>query len=206
VNKLRAAVGQVDFAYDAVNLDVGQHVLAGAAFHARAFTGLSYARLQQRLVSSFFGAPPEPGAVFPQSVPLSLSLDQTSTYNGVGPRFGLAATYVLPRGFRLVGQCAGALLVGRKEPSQYLFTATAPELALVGIPVNQEQIRSDAFTQVVYSFDAKVGIGYSHVFCNGSAFTLEAGFMAATYIDAFSAYQTNHNVLPSRSPPFRPRA
>jgi hypothetical protein len=31
---------------------------------------------------------------------------------------------------------------------------------------------------------------------NGSSFTVDAGFMAAAFIDTFSAYQTNHNVLP----------
>jgi hypothetical protein len=33
-------------------------------------------------------------------------------------------------------------------------------------------------------------------FCNGSTFTLEAGYMAAIYFDPFSAYETNNNVLP----------
>lgn len=191
VNKLRSAEGQVQFAYDAVNFDFGQYVNVGPSMQVRMFAGLSYAKLEEQLVSSFFGAPPDPDAVFPLSVPLFISLNTTSTYAGVGPRFGLDTAYEIPRGFRLTGQLAGALLIGRKQPSQYIFTATAPELALVGISVNYEDISSADFTQVVYSSDAKLGIG-----CSGSRFAIEAGYTAATYIGPFSGYETNHNVLP----------
>jgi hypothetical protein len=196
VNKLRSAAGQVNFAYDAVNLDLGQHVAIGPLMRLRFFGGVSYARLQERLVSSFFGAPPDATATFPQNVPLSISLNSTSTYNGAGPRFGIDPTCELPGGFRLTGQLAGALLIGRKQPAQYEFTATAPDLAAVGIGVNREYIGSDAFTQVVYSGNAKLGLGYSYVFGSGSIFTLETGYLAAIYLDAFSTYETNHNVLP----------
>ncbi|MGO8878372.1 MAG: Lpg1974 family pore-forming outer membrane protein [Desulfomonilaceae bacterium] len=183
VNLLRSAEGQVEFAYDAVNLDVGQYVNVGSSMQVRMFAGLSYARLQEQIVSSFFGAPGN-------SVPLFISLNNVSSYSGVGPRFDLDTTYEIPRGLRLTGQLAGALLIGGKQPSQYLFTATSPELAAVGIQVNHEHIGSDNFTQVVYSFDTKMGIGF-----NGPRYNLEAGCMAAFYIDPFSGYETNNNVL-----------
>jgi hypothetical protein len=199
VDKLKSATGQVKFAYDVVNLDFGQHVQVGSSLAVRLFAGASYARLQERLVSSFFGVPPDPNAPFPLSVPLSLSLNNTSTYSGAGPRFGLDTTYEFPRGFRLLGHLAGALLIGRKQPAQYELTATAPDLALVGIAVNREHISSEDFTQVVYSCDAKLGIGYSYVFLSGSTFTVEAGYMAAIYIDPFSGYETNNNIIPLQS-------
>ena len=183
VNKLRSARGQVEFAYDVVNLDFGQYVNVGPWMHVRMLAGLTYARLQERLVSSFFGAQPDPNAAFPLSVPLLISLDNTSTYSGAGPRFGLDTAYEIPRSFRLTGQLAGALLLGRKEPSQYLFTATAPDLALVGIAVNEERIGSKDFAQVVYSCDAKLGIGW-----NGSTFNFEACYIVATFIGPFSGY------------------
>jgi hypothetical protein len=181
----------VEFAYDVVNLDFGQYVSIGPSMMVRMFAGLSYARLEEQLVSSFVGAPPDPAAVFPQTEPLFISLNATSTYAGIGPRLGFDTAYEIPQGFRLTGQLAGALLIGRKQPSQYLFRATSPELALVGIALNPEKIKSEDFTQVVYSCDARLGIG-----CNVSAVTLEAGYTAAAYIGPFSAYETNHNVLP----------
>src|SRR5262249_47950529 len=50
VNKLKSATGQVKFAFDEVTLDIGQHVMIGPAVHIRGFGGLSFARLQERLV------------------------------------------------------------------------------------------------------------------------------------------------------------
>jgi hypothetical protein len=196
VNKLRSAQGQVKFAFDEVDLDFGQHVFIGPSLQFRLFGGVSFARMREQLVSSFFGAPPGPDAEFPRSVPLSLSLDNASSFWGFGPRCGLDTTYEVGYGFHVAGQLAGALLIGRKQPSEYLFTATAPELAAIGIAVNRELIRSDSFTQVVYSVNARLGIGYCHSFCNGTTFMLEAGYMAAIFTDPFSAYETNNNVLP----------
>ncbi len=174
----------MQFAYEAVNLDFGQYVNVGSSMQVRMFAGLSFASLQEQLVSSFFGVPGT-------SVPLFISLNNTMTYAGVGPRFGLDTAYEIPRGFRLTGQLAGALLIGEKQPSQYLFTATSPELAAVGIQVNHEHISSADFIQVVYTCDTRMEIGF-----NGSRYNLEAGYMAAIYIDPFSGYETNNNVLP----------
>lgn len=171
VNDLLSAEGRVEFAYDAVNLDFGQYVNVGPSLAFRMFAGLSYARVQERLLSSFYGAPPAPDAVFPEDVRLRISLNNTSTFWGIGPRFGLEATQKTRHGLRFTGQLAGALLVGRTQPAQYLFAATAPDLALVGIPVNREHVSSDPFTQVVYAGDAKLGIGYSRALSKGSVFS-----------------------------------
>ncbi len=196
VNKLRSARGQASFEYDVVNFDFGQYVNIGSWTRVRLFGGLSYVRLEEQLISSFFGAPPDPSALFPESVPLFIALNAITTFAGVGPRFGLDTSYEIPHGFRLTGQFAGALMIGPKQPSQYLFAATAPELAAVGISVNRESINSANFTQVASSWDGKLGIANSYASCKGSAFTIEAGYMATVYIDPFSAYETNHNVLP----------
>ncbi len=196
VNKLLTAAGQVKFAYDMVDIDFGQYVNVGSSLQFRLFGGISYARLQERLYSSFYGAPPDPHAPFPLSVPILLSLNNSTIFNGAGPRFGLDTTYNLPRGFRLTGRVAGAALIGRSKPAQYVLTATSPELAGLGIPVNREFISSTAFTQVVYAFNAKLGAGYTYVFSNGWTANIEAGYMAALFIKPFSSYETNNNVLP----------
>jgi hypothetical protein len=196
VNKLLTAAGQVKFAYDMVDIDFGQYVNVGSSLQFRLFGGISYARLQERLYSSFYGAPPDPHAPFPLSVPILLSLNNSTIFNGAGPRFGLDTTYNLPRGFRLTGRVAGAALIGRSKPAQYVLTATSPELAGLGIPVNREFISSTAFTQVVYAFNAKLGAGYTYVFSNGWTANIEGGYMAALFIKPFSSYETNNNVLP----------
>ena len=133
--------------------------------------------------------------MFPNSVPLYLSLNNTSSFSGVGPRFGFDTTYEIPRGFRFTGQLAGALLIGQTQPSQYLFTATAPDLAAIGIPVNNEGIYSDRLTHVVLASNANLGMGYSRALRNGSIFTIDGGYLAAVFVNPFAGYETNSNIL-----------
>lgn len=196
VEKLRRAEGIAKYAYDAVNLDFGQHVDFGSSLDLRLFAGLSFARLQETVESSFYGDPPEPGSMFPATVPLILTLDNTSTFTGVGPRFGVDSLYQTQGGLRFTGQIGAALLVGRTEPSQYVFGAVAEDLAVLGMSSNQQRITSGGFTQVVYSADAKLGIGFEHIFSGGNSFSIDAGYQASIYADPFAGYATNHNVLP----------
>lgn len=195
VNDLRTADGHVYFDYDEVNLDFGQQINIGSALNLRFLAGVSYANLQEQVISNFHGLPPAPNAPFPDSVPLLISLNNTATYWGVGPRFGIDTTYRGRRGLRLVANFAGALLVGRKQPAQYLFTATAPDLAAVGIDVNNEFISSDKYTEVVSAFDGKLGIGYDYRFRRGGKLTLDAGYLASVFNNPFSGYETSDNVL-----------
>ncbi len=195
VNLLRSATGQVNFAYDQANFDFGQYINICSSLTVRFFSGLSFARVQERLVSSFFGAPPAANAVFPDNVPLYLSLNNTSTFSGVGPRLGFENSYQTPSGLRFTSQLAGALLIGQTQPSQYLFTATAPGLASIGIPVNNEGIYSNRLTHVVYAANAKLGLGYSRVLSNGSVFTFDGGYLAAVLVNPFAGYETNSNIL-----------
>ena len=115
VNLLRTAQAQVKFAYDSVNLDVGKYIAVGPALTFRLFAGLNYSRLQEKLLSSFYGVPPDPSAPFPANVPVMLSLNNTSTFWGIGPRFGFDTTYQTQSGWRLTSQLAGAAPSGRRR-------------------------------------------------------------------------------------------
>lgn len=196
VHLLRRAEGIASYKYDSVNLDFGQHVDFGSSLDLRLFAGLSFARLQETIESSFYGAPPDVDAMFPASVPLILSLENTSKFTGVGPRFGVDSLYQTQGGLRFTGQIAAGLLVGRTEPAQYVFGAVAEDLAAIGIMYNEQQVTSGGFTQVVYSADAKLGIGFEHFFSGGNSFSIDAGYQASFYADPFAGYATNHNVLP----------
>lgn len=199
VNLLLSADAQVKFAYDAVNLDFGQFVSIGQSLTLRLFAGVSYAKLQERLYSNFYGVPPSSTAPFPENVPLRISLDNTTSYWGLGPRFGFDSSYQTRHGLRLTGQLAGALLVGQTQPAQYVFTATAPDLAAVGITENYEQVGSEAYSHVVLATDARLGIGYTRVLRGGAVVTVDTGYLAAIYLNPFAGNETNSNVLALQS-------
>lgn len=191
---LKATQAQVDFDYDMVNIDMGQAVNIGSNNQLRLFAGLTCVRLRERLISTFYNDPnidPVPPVfAIPNPSLRSISLNNTSTYTGLGPRLGLADTYNLSHGFTCVGQLSGAILGGWTEPAQYSFTADFLDA------VNSEQISSPSASQVVYACDAKLGVGYSRQLGNGSVLTIESAFKAVVFINPFSTYETSTNVLP----------
>ena len=69
-------------------------------------------------------------------------------------------------------------------------------MAAVGIPLNVEGIYSRTYTHVVGSLYAKLGIGYNRPLANGSVLTIDGGWLAALYLNPFSGYATNTNILP----------
>jgi len=191
---LKATQAQVDFDYDMANIDVGQTVNIGSNTQLRLFAGLTCVRLREQLVSTFYNDPnivPVPPVIaVPDPTLRYITLNNTSTYTGLGPRLGLTTAYKLPQGFTFVGQLSGAILEGWMQPAQYSFAAVFDDV------VNSEQISSRTVSQVVYAGDAKLGLGYSCALRSGSVLNIECGFKAAVYIDPFSTYETSTNVLP----------
>ena len=191
---LKAARGEVAFDYDLVNLDMGQSVNIGTSTQVRLFGGVSWVRLQEQLVSTFFNDPnidPVPPVVAPANPDLrSIMLNNTSTYYGAGPRLGVTSSHSLPRGFSLVGEVTGAVFGGSMQPAQYSFSG------VYDAKVDAEQIRSRRVSQVVWNGDTKLGIGYKRRTARGSILTLESGFKAAVFVNPFSTYETSTNVLP----------
>jgi len=191
---LKSARGDVDFDYDLVNLDMGQSVNFGPSTQVRLFAGLSWVRLQQQLVSTFYNNPnvvPVPPVVAPPNPSLeSITINNTSTYNGAGPRLGLTTLHSLPRGFSFVGELSGAVLAGSMQPAQYAFAGVYENARDI------ERITSDRETQVVWNGDTKLGLGYSRRLAGGSILRLESGFKAAIFVSPFATYETSTNVLP----------
>jgi len=190
----KTAQGNVDFSYDSINLDVGQTVNIGCSTQVRLFAGLTFARLRQQLVSTFFNDPnivPVPPVLAPPNPDLEyITINNTSTYTGVGPRLGLSTEYSLSRRLTFVGQLSGALLEGWMQPAQYSFTGVFDN------NTDTEQISSDTVMQVVYATDAKIGVSYTRPVGRVSVLSIETGFKAAVYLNPFSTYETSTNVLP----------
>ena len=191
---LKGTQAQVNFDYDMVNIDVGQTVNIGSNTQVRLFTGLGWVRLREQLISTFYNDPnivPVPPVIaVPDPLLRSISLNNMSTYTGLGPRLGLTTAHNLSHGFTFVGQLSGAILAGLVQPAEYRFTGVFEDA------VDSEQISSQRVPQVVYTSDAKLGLGYSRLLGNGSVVNIESGFKAAIFINPFSTYETSTNVLP----------
>ncbi|KGP63364.1 membrane protein [Legionella norrlandica] len=181
---LKLAHSSLSFNYDAVNLDIGKFVNFGSKLQTRLFTGLGSAWIEEELISTFRGF----------SLPI-LSLNNTSTYKGVGPRLGFHNSYNIKNGFNLVGQLAGAVLYGRMQPAQYQFTGTSEQLIIARIFVNREGLANPSVNQLVPALDAKLGLSYLYALKQGYELNFEAGYMGALYFNPLSSYETNTNVI-----------
>ena len=80
-----------------------------------------------------------------------------------------------------------------------LVTFAPPAALFAGVfddNADIEQISSNRVTQVVYTCDTKLGLGFNRQLANGTLLNLESGFKAAVFVDPFATYETSTNVLP----------
>jgi len=184
VASLKRATAKLNFDYNSVNLDIGKFVNFGSDLQTRFFAGLESTWIKEKLISNFYGQPK-----------ILFSLNNTSSYSGVGPRLGLHNSYDVSHGLNLIGQFAGAIMMGRMQPAQYEFAGASSDLALVGIGLNREKVASSRVNQIVPAVDAKLGLSYNYILQQNSELNFELGYMGAVYVNALSAYETNTNVI-----------
>jgi len=175
--------GDVSFAYDSANFDAGQTFCADCAFQLRVFAGAEFARINQNLTGTFLS---DDGVT-------SASNTTTSLFTGAGPRLGMRGQYALGD-FRLFGEMAGAGLIGTTQ-SRINFSAVSTAAPGLAQPNNQS-LTSPNETQVVPSFDTRLGTAYSFPPSNYGQFKIEVGYQAAVYMNAVNHYALTQVTVP----------
>lgn len=187
-NVFQRAQGSVDFGYDAVNLDAGHQMNVGGCVQVRLFGGLQYARIREKLEASFASDDDQ----------TTSSNTTDSLFNGVGPRIGVRAQRG-SGGFQILGELAGAALVGTME-SRIDFTATSPSQSGLSVPPNNPQsLTSPNATQVVPALDTKLGASYALPCGRCGLFKIEGGYQAAVYVNAVNEYSLTEVVTPTNT-------
>ncbi len=189
-----AVSSDADFKYDAVDLDVGQYISVGTRLQTRLFAGLRYAQVRNDLTDTYAGDFSGAGDGTPAllaPIPFSDVEVYNSKFTGIGPRFGVDATYHVGNCFGIVGHVAAALLVGRVETSTNLSFQES------GVSPSSVSVTADNQTRVVPAFDAQLGIDYTWpISNNASSFTVEAGYQATQYVDAIDRLNTTFDGSP----------
>jgi hypothetical protein len=167
--------GNVSFAYDSVHVDAGHTFCADCLFQFRVFGGAEFARISQNLTGSF------------QSADGTTSASNTteSLFTGAGPRFGMKGQYDIGN-FQFFGEAAGAGLIGTAQ-SRINFSATSTAAPGLAQP-NMQALTSPNETQVVPSFDAKLGTAYVFPPSSYGQLKIELGYQAAIYMNAVNQY------------------
>lgn len=177
-----------DINYDAVDLDVGQYLSLGTRLTTRLFMGLRYAQLKNDLTNTYSGA-------FADDATGSENDFYHSKFTGIGPRFGIDASYNVWKCLGVVGHMSAALLVGQVEANTTLSNTSTESSTTTS---STSSITADNQTRVVPAFDAKLGLDYSVPLQNGISYmTIEAGYQVTQYVDAMDRLNGNVGSSPS---------
>jgi hypothetical protein len=179
------AQGAATSRYDAVNFDAGHTFCADCLFQLRVFGGAEFARIDQTV-----------SAMFQSLDGLTTAANTTdSLFTGAGPRLGMKGQYAIGY-FQFFGEAAVAGLIGTTQ-SRINFSATSPALLGLGVTQpNTQSLTSPNETQVIPSFDARIGTAYIFPPSNYGQFKLEAGYQAAVYINAVNQYALTQVTTP----------
>jgi hypothetical protein len=157
--------------WDALNLELGQHVDFGENKNVRFHGGIQYANLEATDYSLFRSV------IFEGALVVQNSQNRTKQeYSGFGPRFGLDMDYDFKNGVAIYANGAAAVLVGKSQ---------------VNDASDEEPNRSEINSYIVPEIEGKVGVKYSHAMAQGTLMA-DLGYMAVNY---FSAIYTTQEAL-----------
>jgi hypothetical protein len=171
-----SASGEVEYEFDSVDLTFGQYINIGPRLQTRLFTGLRWARLENEL-SAFYNVF-DAGEV---DVASTFSAESESTFNGVGPIFGVEANYDVGYNIGIAGYFDIALLVGRINLDQDTHVTTFDDGAID--EQGNTDFDYDSLNVVTPAWDARLGANYTYFMNNGAAFKFEIGYQVSKYVD-----------------------
>jgi len=166
--------------WDAVNVELGQHVDFSEWSVMRFHGGFQFARIQNNHRSRLHPFLPLLTAVTTPSVIAPIELSRSDRrFNGFGPRIGTDFSYNLGNGFGIYANGATAILVGKSKFNSGIGNNPVLNNILtpfVGFPGRASR------TIVVPEIEAKLGAQYTYAMAQGDL-TLDAGYMWVNYFD-----------------------
>ncbi|MBA2656684.1 MAG: hypothetical protein H0U70_06815 [Tatlockia sp.] len=172
--------------WDAVNIELGQHVDFSEWKIIRFHGGAQFARIEDGAranrhlpLSNFVGT----SNVTTTAAAYNHLIGSESRFNGFGPRVGLDMTYSMGNGFGIYANGATALLIGQSKLNgafgyNQSTTSTVNSDLFLG---NNNNRRSR--TTMVPEMEAKLGAKFSYAMAQGDL-TLDAGYMWVQYWNA----------------------
>jgi hypothetical protein len=184
------ALGNVQFKFNELNVNLGQYVEFGECLKTIIFVGVGMTSIKQKVNSLYSNSN---GTIVRRII-------VPSNFFGAGPQLGIDFSYDLIGNFYLAGKGLCSLLSGKLKNHTF-YLALAPELEAIGVtPPNKQQTCVNKRTAVVPAFEQKIGVGYS---CCDECFSvyLEAGFQSQIYISALQSIDMGSEVV---TPPVIP--
>jgi len=161
--------------WDAVNLELGQHVDFGDMKSMRFHGGFQWARTNLEREAAAITTVPVAGVVAGSIA----AVETDSTFNGFGPRVGADFMYGFGNGFGIYANGATALLIGENKFSTSTFVSTTGEITTFG---GERDL-------MVPELEGKVGATYNWAMAQGNL-GIDAGWMWVNYFDSLH----NHSI------------
>jgi hypothetical protein len=179
--------------WDAVNLELGQHMDFSSLKNIRFHGGFQYAKVQTRNTNT--ATSPSSSSSLNQIGANGSRVDLISStselkYIAFGPRIGTDLFYSWNR-FSVYANAAAALLVGTRKFDTTVVGAT--NAAANGVPLGTPYLAlfSSSTTAIVPELEAKTGVNYTYAMAQ-SSLILDAGWMWVNY---FNAQQTTNDTM-----------
>lgn len=182
-NDFANAHGEASNEFNAIDLNFGQYIDITPRLQTRLFAGLRYAEVERDLISSYHGETHVNDVLNIRNS----SVDSDSTFNGIGPLFGMTANYLVGYGFGITGGVDAAILVGNIAFDQTLQVRTG-----VSSPfISHDTFDFDDTKVIVPAFDAKLGVDYVYAMNNGMEFKIELGYLVSKYFDVIETAEVS---------------
>ncbi|MGQ3889576.1 Lpg1974 family pore-forming outer membrane protein [Legionella sp. CNM-1927-20] len=150
--------------WDAVNVELGQHVDFGEFKDIRFHGGVQFVRIEHELNVAAF---PSPVSIIPAGTAAGYT-----RFHGFGPRIGADMNFNLGNGLAIYGKGASALLIGE---SKFRDSVNA-----LGTFTGTGYGERDA---LVPELEARLGVAYTYAMPQGDV-TLDVGYMWINYFNA----------------------
>lgn len=156
-------VFSIDPQWDAVNLELGQHVDFGQFKNIRFHGGVQYARIKNDIRVTGYNV----------AGVNTYGYAEDAKFTGFGPRIGTDMSFDMGNGFAVYANGAVAVLAGDSD-----LSATLTPVNPAGVATTVSGSR----TTLVPELEAKLGAKYTYAMAQGDL-TLDAGYMWVDYLN-----------------------
>jgi hypothetical protein len=196
-NSYQNVTATAKYELDQVDLTAGQYINVGCRLSLHPIAGVRWAQVDRKLTENY-SAPGTSGLIASTNLTTNnlgngtLTLNEKSDFEGIGPLMGLDASYYIGQGVGLVGHFDSALLVGNINSQT---TEAMSRLNNLFFPSGQSTFNAtytaNSAHRLVPVLDAKLGINYTYVFDNvaNSDVTVEGGWQNSHYWNAVDRLQ-----------------
>jgi Legionella pneumophila major outer membrane protein precursor len=169
------------FKYEALDLDLGQHVNLGGNTHLRFSTGVRLANLRHTFSTYYKG-----NELSTNQVQAAVDITERSEFKGIGPSFGIDAEYNLGYGFGIVGHTSAALLIGHFKDNLYHYITETIPSSTSAEPITEAKrsFSQPGVTHAVPNLTGKLGLNYNYQFNHSSKVVVETGYQVDHFFNA----------------------